>query len=164
MLVGYPPFASDSSEETCYKILNVAESLQFPDTPVVSEAAADLIRKLVCDQKVRLGVRGGIDEIKRHRFFEGIDWDNFREAHHPPIVPALKGVEDTSHFTNPDHGMDDPINLKEPPHESAPPSHDIAFIGYTFQGGMEEVLGISSRNPPKRSPFSALTLQQIFTT
>lgn len=44
MLVGYPPFASETPRETWFKIQNWRKYLQIPSDAKVSIQAADLIR------------------------------------------------------------------------------------------------------------------------
>jgi hypothetical protein len=58
MLVGYPPFASETPRETWHKIQNWRKYLCIPSDVEVSVQAADLIRKLICDPKDRLGSNG----------------------------------------------------------------------------------------------------------
>jgi len=58
MLVGYPPFASETPRETWYKIQNWRKYFCIPSDVTVSSQAADLIRKLIADSKERLGVNG----------------------------------------------------------------------------------------------------------
>ena len=36
----------------------------------------------------RLGVNGA-DEVKRHPFFKGINWNNMK-SHNPPFIPNVK--------------------------------------------------------------------------
>ncbi|KAL5032243.1 hypothetical protein BDV3_000833 [Batrachochytrium dendrobatidis] len=55
MLFGFPPFCSKTQSQTKTKILNWRQSLVFPDQPVVSENAKDLIRRLICDAGNRFG-------------------------------------------------------------------------------------------------------------
>ena len=45
---------------------------------------ANLIKKLISDQRVRLGVNG-VEEIKAHPFFKGINWKNIRNQKAPNI-------------------------------------------------------------------------------
>jgi serine/threonine protein kinase len=96
MLVGFPPFCSETPPETYRKIINWKHTLSFPDDCQISNEAKDLIMRLCCDQHHRLG-RGGVSEIKNHPFFKGIDWDNIRELN-APIVPELKDQYDTKYF------------------------------------------------------------------
>ena len=49
----------------------------------------DLIQKLCCAPKDRLG-RVNIDEIKKHPFFEGIDWNNLWQGKNFTSAEGLK--------------------------------------------------------------------------
>lgn len=70
MLVGYPPFCSETPQETYRKIINFRDTLRFPEECVISSEAKDLVLKLCSDQSSRLG-RNGSHEIKAHPFFSG---------------------------------------------------------------------------------------------
>lgn len=96
MIVGYPPFFSDTPTETCKKILNWKSYLKFPPECNISNESKDLIRRLVCDLDKRLGYNGA-DEIKRHPFFRGIDWSDLKSIR-PYFIPDLKHEADTRHF------------------------------------------------------------------
>jgi serine/threonine kinase 38 len=87
MLVGYPPFFSEDPSITCQKILHWRKTLAIPPESNLSPAAIDLIRKLVTDANERLGVNG-VEEIKAHPFFAGIDWKRIREKR-SPYIPEL---------------------------------------------------------------------------
>lgn len=52
--------------------------------------------RLVCDAEYRLG-RLGVQEIKAHPFFYGVNWDTLR-SEPSPYVPQLSSITDTSHF------------------------------------------------------------------
>jgi serine/threonine protein kinase len=45
MLVGYPPFCSETPQETYRKIMNYKETLRFPEEANLSPAAIDLIKR-----------------------------------------------------------------------------------------------------------------------
>ncbi len=87
MLVGYPPFFSEEPSVTCSKILHWKKTFGIPPEANLSPAAADIIRKLITDANERLGVNG-VEEIKAHPFFSGIDWKNIREKK-APYVPEV---------------------------------------------------------------------------
>jgi serine/threonine kinase 38 len=91
MVVGYPPFFADEPSMTCQKILHWKKTLNIPRESGLSKEATDLIRKLICDQTDRLGSKGGVQEIKMHPFFKGIDWDNIRKAR-SPWIPKVKNI------------------------------------------------------------------------
>ena len=88
MIVGYPPFFADEPSVTCQKILNWRKSLHIPREAGLSKEAVDLIKRLICDPNDRLGTRG-VDEIKSHAFFKGLDWDNIRSTK-APWVPQVR--------------------------------------------------------------------------
>ena len=77
MLVGYPPFFSDEPSITCQKILHWKKTFVIPPEANLSPAATDILKRLVADSEVRLG-RNGVEEIKNHPFFEGMDWTKLR--------------------------------------------------------------------------------------
>ena len=96
MLVGYPPFFSESPAVTCQKITQWQRTLIFPREAVMSEDAEDLIRRLICDSDSRLGLNGA-QEIKQHPFFRKINWDTIENVT-PPHVPDLMGDVDCTNF------------------------------------------------------------------
>ncbi|XP_019187930.1 PREDICTED: serine/threonine-protein kinase D6PKL2-like [Ipomoea nil] len=91
LLYGRTPFKGAGNEETLANV--VLQSLRFPDGPMVSFQARDLIRGLlVKEPENRLGSETGAAEIKRHPFFEGLNWALIRCAI-PPQVPDLCDLE-----------------------------------------------------------------------
>ena len=84
MMVGYPPFFSDEPSITCQKILNWRKTFVIPDDANLSSQAIDLLKRLVTDSENRLG-RNGAEEIKKHPFFDGLDWGNIRKKRAPNI-------------------------------------------------------------------------------
>jgi serine/threonine protein kinase len=83
-LVGYTPFYADEPVMTCKKILRWAHFLEIPEDTVeqLSEDCIDFIASLLTDGDERLG-KNGIDELKAHPWFKGIDWDNLRNTPAP---------------------------------------------------------------------------------
>ena len=97
MMIGYPPFFSESSTETCKKILDWRNTLNIRPEANISKEAEDILRKLISDPETRLGTNGA-DEIKSHPFFKGIDWNHIKETLIPPFIPELKNNYDTKYF------------------------------------------------------------------
>ena len=97
MMIGYPPFFSESSTETCKKILDWRKTLNIRPEANISKEAEDILRKLINDPETRLGANGA-DEIKNHPFFKGIDWNHIKETLVPPFIPELKNNYDTKYF------------------------------------------------------------------
>ncbi|ODQ65004.1 YNL161Wp-like protein [Nadsonia fulvescens var. elongata DSM 6958] len=138
-LVGWPPFCSETPQETYRKILNWHETLQFPDEIHLSIESEDLIRRLLTSSQNRLGRNGGAEEIKQHPFFKGVDWDAIRNFQ-APFKPKLSSITDTSHFPTEE--------LEQVPDTPAMATQDgkgnngngfngelktdLPFIGYTF--------------------------------
>lgn len=90
LLYGKTPFKGSSNEETLANV--VSQPLRFPDTPLVSFHAKDLIRGLLNkNPQHRLGFVRGAAEIKQHPFFEGLNWALIRCAV-PPERPKLRDV------------------------------------------------------------------------
>jgi len=99
MLAGYPPFFDETPFGTYEKIL--AGKLEWPRH--IDSVAKDLIKKfLVQDRTKRLGnMKNGADDVKKHRWFKSIDWDDVLEKRmKPPIVPKVRSEWDTSNFEN----------------------------------------------------------------
>lgn len=103
-LFGYPPFHAPTPEEVFDNILN--RKIDWPeiDDCEVSADARDLINRLVClDPGGRLGSNmreiyaSGGEEIKKHPWFEDIDWDKLNEIE-ASFIPAPEHVEDTEYF------------------------------------------------------------------
>lgn len=90
MLVGYPPFFSENSAQTCQKIVKWKQHFKIPIDAKLSSDAENLIRRLVTSPEQRLGMNGA-DEIKKHPFFRGLDWNNIRKSKASFIPDVYKG-------------------------------------------------------------------------
>ena len=134
MLVGYPPFFSDDPSITCQKIIHWKKTLTIPSDANLSPAATSLIKSLICDADNRLG-KNGVEEIKSHAFFEGLDWNNLKGLK-CPYKPGLKNEVDTCNFDKFDESKSDPFHPIEK-NKKRPKKVDINFIGYTFQKDFE---------------------------
>ncbi|XP_019183115.1 PREDICTED: serine/threonine-protein kinase D6PKL2-like [Ipomoea nil] len=85
LLFGKTPFKGSGNRATLFNV--VGQPLRFPESPVVSFSARDLIRGLlVKEPQHRLAYKRGATEIKQHPFFEGVNWALIRCAS-PPEVP-----------------------------------------------------------------------------
>mmetsp|Transcript_54575 Transcript_54575/g.143704 ORF Transcript_54575/g.143704 Transcript_54575/m.143704 type:complete len:363 (+) Transcript_54575:131-1219(+) len=97
MLAGYPPFFDETPFGIYQKVL--AGRVDFPRHFDVK--AKDLIKRLlVADRTKRLGcLKGGSEDLKRHKWFKGLDWDLLlNRSVTPPHVPQVKAADDTSMF------------------------------------------------------------------
>ena len=68
----------------------------IPPEANLSPAATDILKRLVSDSENRLG-RNGAEEIKKHPFFEGLDWDNLRKRK-SPYIPSVTSDISTENF------------------------------------------------------------------
>lgn len=105
MLVGYPPFYDDDPYEIYEKI--VAGKVKFPS--FMKPSAKDLISNLLqIDLSKRYGnLKDGVDDIKNHKWFEGIDWNQMSSLKSsPPFIPVCGGEEDSSNFQRYDEDPD----------------------------------------------------------
>lgn len=85
LLFGKTPFKGPGNRATLMNV--VGQPLRFPESPVVSFSARDLIRGLlVKEPQHRLAYKRGATEIKQHPFFEGVNWALIRCAS-PPEIP-----------------------------------------------------------------------------
>lgn len=97
MLTGYPPFFDDTAFAIYEKIL--AGKIEWPKH--IDPVAKDLIRKLlVNDRTKRLGsMKNEAEDVKRHRWFKGTDWDDvYYKRLKPPIIPRVRHNGDTRYF------------------------------------------------------------------
>ncbi|XP_019057908.1 PREDICTED: serine/threonine-protein kinase D6PKL2-like [Tarenaya hassleriana] len=95
LLFGRTPFKGSSNRQTLFNV--VGQPLRFPETPVVSFAARDLIRGLlVKEPQHRLAFKRGATEIKQHPFFEGVNWALIRCATPPEIPKPITNLEPPS--------------------------------------------------------------------
>eukprot|EP01017_Pseudomicrothorax_dubius_P034941 TRINITY_DN4844_c0_g1_i1.p1 TRINITY_DN4844_c0_g1~~TRINITY_DN4844_c0_g1_i1.p1 ORF type:complete len:700 (+),score=195.55 TRINITY_DN4844_c0_g1_i1:112-2211(+) len=132
MLVGYPPFFSEDPSVTCQKILNWKRTLVIPAEANLSQEAIDLLRRMITDANERLGVNG-VEEIKAHPFFAGVDWRRIRDKK-APNIPELKSEVDTSNF---DHYEEEEPWAAEERSKGKRPRKEVQFIGYTYKRDFE---------------------------
>mmetsp|Transcript_110351 Transcript_110351/g.152610 ORF Transcript_110351/g.152610 Transcript_110351/m.152610 type:complete len:226 (+) Transcript_110351:1933-2610(+) len=75
LLVGVPPYYSENMK-TLYANIERGP-IKFPAS--MTNCARDLISRLMIRNPMeRLGAVGGADEIRKHPFFDGVEWDKVR--------------------------------------------------------------------------------------
>lgn len=140
LLVGEPPFFAESAMGIIRLLRDHEKNLSFDKAPPLSGRCRDLITRLLAKKDNRLG-KNGVEEIKAHPFFEGIDWNNIRKET-PPFLPIIETPDDTSNFR-----FDDDLDgSDETPQDKQSTvvdyrggqlrrfeGYNLAFIGYTFQ-------------------------------
>jgi serine/threonine kinase 38 len=139
MLIGYPPFCSETPQETYKKVMNWKYTLLFPPETPISREAEDCVRRFCTDTEGRLGNHFGVDEIKCHPFFNGIDWENIRERP-AAIKVTVKSIDDTSNFDDfPDADLRVPVGptasatVGERELREEALSKDWVFTNFTFK-------------------------------
>ena len=134
MVVGFPPFFSEKPSDTCKKIVKWKEFFSIPSDANLSPEAENFILRMVSPPETRLGIHG-VEEIKKHPFFKGLDWDNIRKMK-APFIPELKNDYDTHYF--------DTFQEQEPFYPPISSSKgkqrkDINYAGYTFNRDHENI-------------------------
>ncbi|XP_038061879.1 cGMP-dependent protein kinase 1-like isoform X2 [Patiria miniata] len=112
LLTGNPPFTSADPMKTYNIILKGIDIVEFPKK--VSRHASALIKKLCRDNPAeRIGYqKNGILDIKKHKWFQGFDWEGLQKQKIvPPITPKVHSTDDASNFDS--YGKD----LEIPPDE-----------------------------------------------
>ncbi|KAI8925499.1 kinase-like domain-containing protein [Entophlyctis helioformis] len=97
MVAGYPPFYHEEHMKLYENIL--ACKPKFPAN--FDPQCKDLVKRfLTSDLTKRFGnLRGGVQDIKRHKWFAGVDWDKLKNLEiQAPYIPPLKGDGDASNF------------------------------------------------------------------
>jgi len=132
MLIGYPPFCSETPQETYNKIMNWRRTLEFPPEVPISRTAKKTIQRLCesADKRVQ-----DIKDMKKLNWFSNVDWDHIRER--PAAIPVtVRSIDDTSNFDEfPDVELRfrSPGSCKTDCSTSAAPYKDWMFMNYTFK-------------------------------
>jgi len=119
MLTGLPPFYCQDVQKMYQRIVH--DRLSFPS--FVSDSARSLIAMLLEKDPTRRLTNPLL--MKRHPFFEGIDWDAlYRRKVVPPFVPPVKSAADISQI--------DPLFTEEAP------SYDMTGFAEDEEGEKSE--------------------------
>lgn len=150
MVVGYPPFFSENPSDTCNKIVKWRQYFSIPPDANLSSEARSLIMKLVTSADKRLGLNG-VEEIKKHPFFKGVDWENIRNVK-APFIPDIKNDWDNKYFDK----FPEQEPFYPPQQKKSKKRKDINYAGYTFNRDIDnmkdgfvqalEVLEVVKRN------------------
>ncbi|CAK4126203.1 unnamed protein product [Aphanomyces euteiches] len=117
MLAGQPPFCDDDPMGIYQQILS--GKINFPRY-FDRNAKALIKRLLTADLTKRYGcLKNGVEDIKKHKFFSGCDWDAMlARKGTAPIIPKVVTPNDTSNFDPyPDSNEEAPVpvyNGKDP--------------------------------------------------
>ena len=166
MLIGFAPFFSENSDvqkaqkETIQKIIHFKETFKFYEKFVkLSNEAKDLIKKFITGPENRLG-RNGIDEIKKHPFFKGFDWDNILKLK-PPFVPKLSSPFDIRYFDKLEENKNEPFYPIEHNKINSNNSNDNKYFGFTYN---IDILDENEKNENNIIEFIQKETEQILLT
>lgn len=162
LLTGASPFTVEGERNNQAEISKRILKSQPPMPDNISGDIKDFIQKLlVKDPRKRLG--GGIDdalELKKHRFFKGLDWEDLSTKRiAAPFVPKIAGELDVSNFAEEFTSM---VPADSP--ALAPMSDDKVFKGYSYVAPSvlfsdniltEELLGCTNDSRPNISQLLA---------
>ena len=98
MLAGIDPFSDDDPMLIYQKILK--GKVKFPRS--FDKNAKSLVKHILqADLSKRYGnLKNGVDDIKGHRFFNGLNWTLLlKKELKAPYIPEVKGEGDASNFT-----------------------------------------------------------------
>ena len=158
MLVGYPPFYADTKAETCRRIIHWWESLHFPVEASVSDTAQDLVRSMLCGQEGRLGAQGGgAAEVKRHPFFDGVEWDALRDIGNAPFVPFVPHVDcstDARYFMSFEPEEEELIDEPADGALAGSKPYDALLAGFHYRRPPAPAVPAATRGFQRRSPRS----------
>lgn len=100
-LAGFPPFSGASPDETWLNLKNWQRVLRRPSyhRPEdlifnLSDLGWDAITRLIAPKESRMS---SLDDVKRHGFFAGVEWDGLRDRK-APFIPALDSEIDAGYF------------------------------------------------------------------
>merc|ERR1719318_2368559 len=94
MLIGYPPFCSETPQETYTKIMNWRDSLEFPPEVPISRAARKTIKRFCDAANSRIS---GLNDVKKLPWFNTVDWEHIRDR--PAAFPVnVTSIDDTKNF------------------------------------------------------------------
>ena len=99
MIAGIDPFSDDDPMMVYQKILK--GKIKFPSG--FDSNAKSLVKHLLeSDLTKRYGnLKGGVKDIKGHRFFKELNWDKLLNKElTPPYIPKVKSNSDISNFSS----------------------------------------------------------------
>lgn len=103
-----------------------------------------------------------MEDIKRHPFFRGIDWENLYSCP-APYIPEVGGELDSSNFEKFEDAPEfDPTDKGGDRAERpwAQVSKDPNFVGYTYKNFEVVNNAVRKKQAAGRTPLSAVVFQQ----
>ncbi|KAG0090897.1 Serine/threonine kinase [Podila epicladia] len=128
MLLGQSPFRGDDEDEIFEAILE--DEILYPIN--MSRDSVSILQKLLTrDPEKRLGSgKTDAEEIKRHPFFKGVNWQDILDKKvPPPFFPKVRGPTDTSNF---DAEFTREIPVLTPVHSHLTVNDQANFQGFSY--------------------------------
>eukprot|EP00092_Neocalanus_flemingeri_P020024 GFUD01021684.1.p1 GENE.GFUD01021684.1~~GFUD01021684.1.p1 ORF type:complete len:476 (-),score=105.51 GFUD01021684.1:132-1559(-) len=149
MLVGYPPFCSETPRETYMKIMDWENCLIFPLEVPISEKASNTILRFCGEMSKRVR---GLADVQTMDWFKGVDWHHIRER--PAAINVqVNSIDDTSNFDEfPDVDLKIPVASNV---TTGQPYKDWVFLNYTFKR-FEGLSERGARKVSKKSVFDVM--------
>ena len=96
MLIGQSPFQGEDEDELFHSICN--DSIDYPRW--LSKDAINLVDKLLQrDPEKRIGCTEQLEPLRRHGFFDSIDWNLLESLKmQPPFKPKVRSLNDVGNF------------------------------------------------------------------
>ncbi|KAL6873219.1 kinase-like protein [Trichoderma novae-zelandiae] len=136
------------------------ERFRFPIRPLVSDKCKDLIYRLIQDKELRLCSKryqmldqdqsgaaipadiygryvfpDDAEDIKAHRFFRSVPWDNLQSTA-PPFVPHINSLEDT-HYFDESEPLDD--RIESATEKPGPTDEEVRWVLREFRPCVQNV-------------------------
>ncbi|XP_029453648.1 ribosomal protein S6 kinase alpha-5 [Rhinatrema bivittatum] len=130
LLTGASPFTVDGEKNSQAEISRRILKNDPPYPPEMSSIAKEIIQSLLIkDPKKRLGCGpSGSEEIKKHPFFQNINWDNLAAKKVPaPFKPVIRDELDVGNFAEEFTDLDPTYSPA-----AVPQNADRIFQGYSF--------------------------------
>ncbi|XP_030275570.1 citron Rho-interacting kinase isoform X4 [Sparus aurata] len=156
MIYARSPFSGGTSTKTIHNIQNFQRYLKFPEEPQASKQFVDLLQRLLCGAKERLGFQG----LRCHSFFSSVDWNNLRQVL-PPFVPALNAEDDTSNFEEPEQAA--PRQASAAQRGALPvgfQGQDLPFLGWFFSRALTTLAKTESVSAGLNSPAKTNSMEK----
>uniref|UniRef100_A0AC34PXN5 Ribosomal protein S6 kinase n=1 Tax=Panagrolaimus sp. JU765 TaxID=591449 RepID=A0AC34PXN5_9BILA len=128
LVTGCSPFTVDGDQNSTHDIAKRILNKRVPFPKNMDENAKSLISGLLeKDASNRLGARG-VEEIKNHPFFRGVNWQMVEQKKLPPAIqPIVNGKLDLNNFAA---EFTNQAPLFSP--AESPPDYKGIFRGYSF--------------------------------
>eukprot|EP00186_Timspurckia_oligopyrenoides_P001223 CAMPEP_0182446486 /NCGR_PEP_ID=MMETSP1172-20130603/4232_1 /TAXON_ID=708627 /ORGANISM="Timspurckia oligopyrenoides, Strain CCMP3278" /LENGTH=549 /DNA_ID=CAMNT_0024642423 /DNA_START=59 /DNA_END=1708 /DNA_ORIENTATION=+ len=125
MIYGVTPFRGAEQKDTFANILS--KDLKFPSDIPISKEGKDLIKRLLTrDPAKRLGAEEGANEVKNHKWFNGINFALIRNME-APIAVVYKPVTDLSPYQKTMNDLEKDSGHRDSEDQS---SSSSAFLGF----------------------------------